>query len=48
MRRRPNGNVEDYEFNKDGGETTYLQWEIVRNVLMRKQDNLGDKYSAYV
>jgi HD-GYP domain-containing protein (c-di-GMP phosphodiesterase class II) len=47
MRRQPGGEVEEYDFAKDG-DAVYRQWLFVEQVLAGRTDSLGDKYSGFV
>jgi putative nucleotidyltransferase with HDIG domain len=46
MRHTPGGDVEDYQFVKQGDDSM-KQWEFVNQVLSRQQDERGDKFAGY-
>ncbi len=47
MRHINEGNVEEYEFSKEGDQT-YLDWEFVSKVVHYQPDAYGDKYSGWI
>jgi HD-GYP domain-containing protein (c-di-GMP phosphodiesterase class II) len=47
MRHRQGGNLEEYEFIK-WGDTDFLQWNFIANIISARVDGLGDKYSEFV
>jgi HD-GYP domain-containing protein (c-di-GMP phosphodiesterase class II) len=46
MRHTPGGAIEDYQFVKQGDDSM-KQWEFVQQVLIRHQDERGDKFAGY-
>ncbi len=47
MHHRAGGNIEEYEFVKDGDQS-FLQWEFIRNVVQQQSDQFSDKFSGVV
>ena len=47
VRHSPGGNPEEYEVST-GGQTMFSELEIVQNILARKSDAKGDKFSDFV
>ncbi len=45
MRHRKGGNVEEYDFVKDGDQS-FLNWDFVAKVVENQSDPYGDKYSG--
>lgn len=46
MRHTPDGDIEDYQFVKQGDDSM-KQWGFVNQVLGRQQDERGDKFAGY-
>jgi putative nucleotidyltransferase with HDIG domain len=47
MRHISGGHVEDYEFAKEGDQT-FINWELVSNVVHKRPDSYSDKYSGWI
>lgn len=45
MHHRSGGNIEEYEFSKDGDQS-FLEWEFVRKVTQQQPDDYSDKFSG--
>lgn len=45
MHHRRGGNIEEYEFSKDGDQS-FLDWEFVRKVAQQQSDGYSDKFSG--
>ena len=47
MRHRAGGNIEEYQFIKEG-DSSFMDWEFVGNVVHKQPDKYSDKYSGLV
>lgn len=47
IRHRTGGNPEEYDFST-GGQSSFSQLEIVKNVLVQDEDEKGDKFADFV
>lgn len=47
MRHRSGGNIEEYDFAKDGNQT-FMKWDFVSKVVNRQPDGYSDKYSGLI
>lgn len=47
MHHRVGGNIEEYEFSKEG-DNSLLKWEFINNVVGGQVDSYSDKYSGLV